>query len=95
MNKFLTATEDIHLQHRYSTTATELSRSTNFNKKEILRLIQLYYMLTSKQNRLMDKFCLVQFMDIFLAFRNVDAVEKIYLLRCRRNKKLLNCSGVC
>lgn len=89
INKFLTATEDIRLQHRYSTIATELSRSTNFTKKEIIRLIQLHYMLTSKQNRLMDRFCLVQFMDIFLAFRNVDVVEKIYLLRCRRNKNYL------
>lgn len=89
MNKFLTATEDIRIQHRYSTIATNLSRSTNFNKKEILRLIQLYYMFTTKQNRIMDKFCFIQFMDIFLGFRNIDAVEKIYLLRSRTNKKYL------
>lgn len=89
MNKFLTATEDIRLQHRYSTVASELSRSTNFNKKEILRLIQLHYMLTTKRNRTMDKFCLIEFMDVFLAYRNIDAVEKMYLLRCRTNKKYL------
>lgn len=90
MNKFLSATEDIRIQHQYSTIAINLSRTTNFNKTEILRLIQIYYMFTTKQNCVMDKFRFIQFMDIFLGFRNTGAVEKIYLLRSRTYKKYLS-----
>lgn len=89
INRFLNVTEDIRIQHRYSNLANNLSHTTYFNKRETLLLLQIYYMLTTKQNKTMDKSCFVQFMDTFLGHRNIDVIEKMYLLRCRKNKKYL------
>lgn len=66
-----------------------MSKSTHFNRSEIMRLIQLYYMLTKKRDRIMDRMHFIQFMDVFLGFRHLEAVEKIYILRCTANKKYL------
>lgn len=86
INKCLPVTEDIRLQHRYSTIASDLSRKINFNKTEILRLLQMHHMLTTKRNRVMDELCFNEFMDIHLEFRNIDALQKIHILRCKTNK---------
>lgn len=84
----LPVTEDIRLQHRYSEIGTDLSRKTYFNKTEVLRLLQMHYMLT-KENGDMDKLSFVRFMDVFLGVRNVEAVEIIHYLCCETNKKYL------
>ncbi|KAL4100796.1 hypothetical protein QTP88_020825 [Uroleucon formosanum] len=89
INKCLTATVDIRLQHRYSDIGKELSRTTHFNKIEVLRLLQMHYMLTKDNTKPMDKLSFIQFMDVFLGVRNVDAVEKIYLLCAETNKEYL------
>ncbi|KAE9542330.1 hypothetical protein AGLY_003457 [Aphis glycines] len=88
INKCLPVTMDIRLQHRYSDIGTDLSRCTHFNKIEVLRLLQLHYMLTKENTVPMDKFQFIQFMDIFLGLRNVDAIDKIFLLSCKTNKEL-------
>jgi len=88
INKCLPVTVDIRLQHRYSDIGTDLSRCTHFNKIEVLRLLQLHYMLTKENTVPMDKLQFIQFMDIFLGLRNVDAVDKIFLLSCETNKEL-------
>lgn len=75
--------------HRCSAVAQKLSRNTGFSKLEIMRLIVLHYAYTTKRNRTMDKLCFVEFMDTFLDFRNVDAIEKMHELRCKTNKKSL------
>ncbi|XP_025196311.1 EF-hand calcium-binding domain-containing protein 1-like [Melanaphis sacchari] len=89
INKCLPVTVDIRLQHRYSDIATNLSRTTHFNKIEVLRLLQLHYMLTKENTVPMDKLSFIQFMDVFLGVRNVDAVDKIFLLSCETNKQYL------
>ncbi|XP_022169448.1 EF-hand calcium-binding domain-containing protein 1-like [Myzus persicae] len=89
INKCLPATVDIRLQHRYSDVGTELSRTTHFNKIEVLRLLQMHYMLTKDNTIPMDKLSFIQFMDVFLGVRNVDAVDKIYLLCSETNKEHL------
>ncbi|KAL4100748.1 hypothetical protein QTP88_020780 [Uroleucon formosanum] len=89
INKCLPATVDIRLQHRYSDVGTELSRTTHFNKIEVLRLLQMHYLLTKNNTKPMDKLNFIQFMDIFLGVRNVDAVDKIYLLCSETNKEYL------
>jgi len=86
VNKFLTATEDVRLQHRCSTIAMDLLRTTHFDKPEIIQLIGLHYMMTVKKNRTMDKLCFIEFMETYLGFRNIDAIEKIHELRCKSNK---------
>ncbi|XP_022166884.1 EF-hand calcium-binding domain-containing protein 1-like [Myzus persicae] len=89
INKRLPATLDIRLQHRYSDIATELSRTTHFNKIEVLRLLQMHYMLTKDNAKPMKKLNFIQFMDVFLGVRNVDSVDKVYLLCCETNKEYL------
>lgn len=37
----------------------------------------------------MDRMCFIEFMDVFLGFRHLEAVEKIHILRCTTNKKYL------
>jgi len=89
INKNLPVTVDIRLQHRYSNIATELSRSTHFNKIEVLRLLQMHYMLTNENTVPMDLLHFMQFMDVFLGVRNVEAVEKIFVISCVTNQENL------
>eukprot|EP00102_Acyrthosiphon_pisum_P008561 XP_003245360.1 PREDICTED: EF-hand calcium-binding domain-containing protein 1-like [Acyrthosiphon pisum] len=89
INKHLKATVDIRLQHRFSDIGTKLSRKTHFNKIEVLRLLQMHYMLTKDNTEPMDKLNFVKFMDVFLGVRNVEAVDKIFLLCAETNKKYL------
>ncbi|XP_016658798.1 EF-hand calcium-binding domain-containing protein 1-like, partial [Acyrthosiphon pisum] len=89
INKCLSATVDIRLQHRYSNVGTELSRTTHFNKIEVLRLLQMHYVLTKDNTIPMDKLNFIQFMDVFLGVSNVDAVDKIYLLCSETNKEYM------
>lgn len=89
MNKCLTATEDIRIQHNYGPAAKELARTTNFNEIEVMRLLQIYYLLTTKRNRVMDKLCFAEFMDMFLGLRNGDATDTIHRHYAIRNKKYL------
>ncbi|KAL5236585.1 hypothetical protein ACI65C_003995 [Semiaphis heraclei] len=89
INKRLKATVDIRLQHRYTNIATELSRTTHFNKIEVLRLLQMHYMLTKDNTKPMDKLNFIHFMDVFLGVRNVEAVDKVYLLCAETNKEYL------
>ncbi|XP_050054440.1 uncharacterized protein LOC126549399 [Aphis gossypii] len=89
INKMLPVTVDIRLQHRYSEIATELSRSTHFNKIEVLRLLQMHYILTKEDTIPMDQLLFMQFMDAFLGVRNVEAVEKMFLISCITNEESL------
>ncbi|XP_015370274.1 PREDICTED: EF-hand calcium-binding domain-containing protein 1-like [Diuraphis noxia] len=89
INKCLPATVDIRLQYRYSAAGTELSRTTYFNKTEVLRLLQMHYMLTKDNTVPMNKLNFIQFMDVFLGVRNVDAVDKIYLLCSETNREYM------
>ncbi|XP_060858211.1 calaxin-like [Metopolophium dirhodum] len=89
INKCLPATLDIRLQHRYSDVGTELSRTTHFNKIEVLRLLQMHYVLTKDNTIPMNKLNFIQFMDVFLGVRNEDAIDKIYLLCSETNKEYL------
>ncbi|XP_025423648.1 EF-hand calcium-binding domain-containing protein 1-like [Sipha flava] len=89
VSNWLSATEDIRLQHRFLDVAMKLSRKTSFNKTEIQRLLQLHFILTTKRNRVMDAACFAEFMDTLLEYRNVDAVEKMHVVYCKENKRYL------
>ncbi|XP_060843697.1 calaxin-like [Rhopalosiphum padi] len=89
INKCLPVTVDIRLQHRYADIGTNLSRTTHFNKIEVLRLLQFHYMLTKGNTSPMDKLSFIQFMDVFLGLRNIDAIDKIFLLTAETNKEHL------
>jgi len=79
---------DIRLQHRFSAIGKNLSHKTKFNKIESLRLLQMHYMLT-EENGNMDILRFVQFMDVFLGVKNVEAIEKVHLISCKTNNKYL------
>ncbi|VVC37592.1 EF-Hand 1, calcium-binding site,EF-hand domain pair,EF-hand domain [Cinara cedri] len=89
INKGLTANDDIRLQHKYAGMAGTLARETDFTKKEVIRLIEIHFMMTKRQNRTMDKLCFTEFMDTCLGFRNADAVEKMHRLFCVTNRKFM------
>lgn len=74
--------EDIRLQHRNSKIATELTRSTKFNKREIQWLLQLYHIFTTKRNRTMDIWSFTEFMGIYLDFTNSKVTSILYSYFC-------------
>lgn len=83
---YLSPKEDFKIQNRYSRIATKLSRTTNFSKINIQRLFQLYYLLTVKEHRIMDKLYFIEFMSKYLAFKKTNAIEAMFKLYCRRKE---------